>query len=565
MSIFGGAAFGQFAFGEQVDDQIDSAAFTAFLDEITSPRCWLLELDVLALGAEAAGSGAFMDAAFGERAFGDGGAAGTTGTVTLRFSSHGYMSHAADSPTNTWYEGRLSPPTVDRRIVASNGIGGLTEVFAEVALLNGDGDLDDLLDNYAIDGRQARIYFGRSTDALSDFGLEFTGVVSTSTIIGEQEVKIKLSDGAAKLSSAIINETAYAGSGGLEGGADIAGRPKPVGWGSAQNIAPPLVDSALLIYQVHDGAISDVPAAYDRQVVLTKGADYASEADMNANAPAAGYYRVLKSGGYFRLGSTPAGTVTCDALLDASGSGYIDTLSDIVFRILTTYVGLASTEIEPASFDRLGNDVTAEIGHWIGTEVTYADRVIDELLAKCGCFGGFNRQGAFTVGLIARASGSPHMTFDTTDVIKLTREPLPASVAPIIWRAAAGYQRNYNVMTDVAASVTAARRTFAAEELRFSVSSDLTIQTQHLLARELTAGGLYAQSADADAEALRLFNLWGSERAMYRMTTRPRGLTCDLGRVVLVTYPRHGFNAGKSGRVLSHTVRGYEVEMLLLC
>ncbi len=554
--MFSGQAFSESAFSEQTYAPVDSLAFQAFLAEITSPRCWLLEIDAFSLAVTGAMSGAFSNAGFSEVAFSGDAAAASGGVVTLRFSTHGYTSQAGDTPARTWYDGRLNDGiTVDRRITGKDGIGGLARVYAEASLVNQDGELDMWRSNYALDGRAARIYFGRETDALSEFGMIFSGVVETFTI-GTDVVPFRFSDGAARLASTIVNKTSYLGTGGLEGGADLAGKAKPKGWGHVYNMSAPLVDSANLIYQVNDGPISDVPAVYDRGVALAKV----------AGAPAPGQYQVSAAAGTYTLGGTPAGTVTNDALLDASGSGYINTCADIVMRILTDQVGLYSTEIEPSSFAQLKADVPAEVGISCVDANVAADQVIDQLLAGVGAFGGFNRQGAFSVGLVAAPAGAPVMTFTTENIIDIVREPLPAAIEPIAWRTSVAYQKNYTVQNDLAASVTAARRTFAAEAVRVSPTQDLAIQSRHLLAKEyVNDAGLYAQSADADAESLRLFNLWGSERAMYRIKARPEALICDLGTVIDVQHPRHGLVAGKLMRVLGNTIRGTEVELLALC
>lgn len=555
--MFAGQDFAEFSFGEQVDSPIDSEDFLAFLAAINDERCWLLEIDVFPLVASSTGSGAFCDGALGEFGFGDGATgSAAVGVTTLRYGTHGYTSQASDSPANTWYEGRLNETfQVDRRITGGEDIGGLSTVGAECALINADGALDGLLTDYAVDGRSARILVGRPTDPLANFGLVFSGVMQPP-VITEATVTFKLSDGLAKLQTTILNETVYLGTGGLEGGADLKGKPKPKGWGSVQNISPPLVDSANFIYQVNDGPISGVPAVYDRGVLLTGV----------VGAPGAGQYQVTTSTGTFKLGATPAGTVTCDALLDASGSGYINNVSDIVLRILTQQVGLLSTEIEPASFAQLKSDAPAEVGVWHGSNQVSAADVVNELLAGIGAFGGFNRTGAFSVGLIAAPSGLQVVTLEPEEIMTIAIEPLPAAVAPIVWRASVAYKKNYTVQTDLAGSVTAARRTFAAEDVRISKSEDSAIQSRYLLAMALeNNAGLYAQPADSDAEALRLFNLWGMQRGFYRITARPKALIADLGKTVFVTYPRFGFANGRLGRVLGHMVRGSEVELLALC
>ena len=95
---------------------------------------------------------------------------------------------------------------------------------------------------------------------------------------------------------------------------DLAGKPKPLLFGVVTNIAPPCVNTARLIYQVNDGTITSLDDVYDRGVALTLEGTYASEADVldDGQEPSAGMYKVYLAGGLFRLGSSPAGTVTAE-------------------------------------------------------------------------------------------------------------------------------------------------------------------------------------------------------------------------------------------------------------
>jgi hypothetical protein len=550
--MFSGQPFSQFAFSEQDYAPIESDAFEAFLAEVTAKRCWLLELDAFSLAPAGGVAGAYGSDAYGELAFGEDSGEAAASVSTLRYSTHGYTSHAADAPASTWYDSRLTGDIIVRRLIAGrDGIGGLAKVFAEVTLINADGGLDGLTDKFALSGRRARLLLGRLGDPLSEFGLVFAGVVQSFTI-GERLVHVRLSDGKAKLDRA-VNEATYAGTGGLEGGEDLAGKRKPIGWGAVFNISPPLVDSAGLVYQVHAGAIQDVTAVYDRGVALVKV----------VGAPGAGEYQVDAVAGTFKLGATPAGTVTCDAELDASGAGYVSKASEIVLRVLAI-AGLDSSEIEPSSFVQLGSDSLAPVGIWIGTEPRSCAEVCDELLAGIGAFGGFSRYG-FNVGLVGLAAGKAKGSFSSEDIVELERLPLPAPVEPIIWRALVGYQRNYTVQTDLAAAVPAARRTYAAEPHRIAQIDDVAVQGRHLLARELgPTESHYAAEADADAEARRLFDLWGKPRGLFRVKTRPKALLRDLGQVIDLQHPRHGLAHGAPARVLGHEIKGSDVELTVL-
>lgn len=553
--MFGGAAFGELAFCEQDHTPLDSDAFEAFLAEVTAARCWLLELDALSLASTTARSAAFGDAGFGEMGFSSDDAGVTGGVQTLRFSSHGYISHASDSPAYTHYDQRIRPGVlVERSTVDGQGLGGLTRVYAQLELDNADGALDTLLANYSIGGRRARILVGRPGDALADFGVEFSGVALTP-VIAQQSVRIALSDGSRKLER-IANETAYAGTGGVEGGSDLKGKRKPRCYGKVYNVSPPLVDSANLIYQVHDGAINDVPQAYDRGVALTKV----------AGAPAAGQYQVDTTAGTLKLGATPAGTVTCNVEGDASGSGYTTRIADIVKRILLNQAGLATTEVDSTSFDNLNGAAGGAVGIWLGTEPRACAEVVRELLVGVGAWGGFSRSGAFTVGVLDSPVGvTPSGELTDREIVSVTRLPLPSEVDPVVWRVVVGYQKNYTVQNDFAAAVTAAQRTFAAEPMRTAKQENATIQSRHLHALELgPLPGLYVNESDASAEATRLLNLWGSVRGMYEVKTRPLALNRDIGQVVTLRHPRHGFASGRAARVVGHAVRGWDVTLKVL-
>lgn len=550
---FGASAFGAFGFSEFDDESPDSEAFAGFLARVSSPGCWVLELDAFPLAAAGVRAADFGDAAFGELAFGDADAGGAGGVVTLRYSSHGYVSHADDLPARTWHDGRVMPEVrIERSVAGRRGIGGLARVFAEISLVNADGGLDALLRDYAIDGRRFRLLLGDPDAALSTFGVVCTGVVERAAV-GLSAARLSLSDGAARL-EVPVSGTVYAGSGGLEGGDDLRGKPKPRCYGVVRNIAPPLVDSAGLVYQVHDGAIQAVTAVYDRGIALVEV----------PGVPAGGEYSVDLSAGTFTLGATPAGTVTSDVEGDAPTAGYVSRTADIVQRLLAL-ADLTSSEIEPVSFGRLNTEAGATVGIWFGTEPRTVADAIDELLAGVGAWGGFNRHGAFAVGVIAAASGAPALQLGAADIVDLEREPMPDDVDPRIWRARVGWGKNYTVQGDLAAGVDAAMRTFAAEAWRVAEASDPAVKSRHLLAREYgPVEALYDDEADADAEADRLLTLWGGALGMYRVATRPIGVLADIGAVLELTHPRHGLALGRAGRVLGQAVRGMDVELKVL-
>lgn len=559
--MYGNGAYGALGYGGWNIVPVDATAFERMLLDDRADRVWLMEIEARSLGGNAAQVGAFGDAPFGALAFAGNTGEVSGGDVTLRYATREWVSRvftngiAGTDPANAnRYDGRLTDGIrIDRRIVGREAIGGLTEVYATARLINVDGALDNLTTDYALDGRRVTLWLGRPTDVRADFGQVFGGVVANA-VITETGVELRLSDGRAKLAQP-IQTTLYAGSGGLEGGADLVGKPKPLCYGRVFNITPPLVDAGNLIYQVHEGLIDDVPAVYDRGVALTKV----------VGAPAPGQYQVDAPNGTFKLGGTPAGTVTCDVRGSAS-PGYVETAADILRRILTEQAVLDSAEINSASLSDLNAEASQPIGIWVGAEVATTEAVVNELLLAAGAFGGFNRLGAFTVGLISEPAGVVDGGLDPLTIRSLERVPLPAELDPVCWRVQVGYQKNYTVQNDLAASVSSARRTFAAQPLRYAKTEDSVIADRHKLARELLAGGLYALETDAQTEATRLQSLWGRLRKLYRIRAGAPALRRDLGDLVEIQHPRHGLAGGALGRVVGHEIdaRGVNVTLTVV-
>jgi hypothetical protein len=552
MSCFGVDGFGEEAFGVSEHVDADNSAFRAFLEQVSAQRVWLLEIDALPLAPVDSLSSAFGEAAFGESGFGDDESGNVAGIRTLRWSTHGYTSHSSDTPASVHFDGRIAGFRVERDIAGRDGIGGLARVFAELSLVNADGGLDGLTDDYALDGRTVRILVGDLNSAYAEFGTVFTGVVEDAEI-SDRELRFRFSDGMARLELPIQNNR-YLGTGGLEGGADLKGKPKPLCYGRAYNVAPVLVDAFNLIYQVHDGAIQDVPAFRDRGVALTKV----------GSAPAPGEYMVDTATGTVQLGAMPDGEPTCDVEGDTPAAGYTERLAVIAQRILAGK--LYTSEIDTTAFANLNALIEAPVQVFVGAEERTAASVLETLFAGAGCFAGFSRQGVFTAGRLSDpAADAPVIELDSVDIVTLSREPLPEPVEPIAWAVAVGWRLNHTVQSDIAALASDADRAFAVEQWRVARAENSAVQSRHLLAREYgPVQSPFVDAADAEDEADRLFALWGVQRARYRAGTHAKGMLADVGRTVLITHPRHRLQFGRAARVVGQTIEMSRTELRVI-
>ena len=483
-----------------------------------------------------------------------------TSALTLRYSSGvGYSDPSAPG----FYEPRILQPLSLRRTAFGSGTtGGAIQVgIGELILTNADGGLDALL-GYGFDGRRLAVLIGDDRAAYSTFTTVFVGTMEQPAF-EFSKVSILARDRLAELERKPANATKYAGSNALPNGlegvpGDLQGRPKPRVYGRVLNVAPPMVNSSRLIYQINDGAVQDVPNVYDRGLGLTKGTDYTSQSDMETTAPAAGNYRVWPAGGYFRLGSTPAGLITADVTQGATTAAR--TAAQVLQALATGPGGIAGGDVVSGDVTALDTANGAELGIWIADE-TSVRAVMETVANSIGAWFGFDRLGRLRMVRLTAPTGSPVATLryltagavadaTTADIVSIERVPANDRGAGVpSHRAILSYQRNHSVQpTDLAGAVTAARREFLKLEYRTVISTDASVLTKHLLAGERAFESLVLDATAAQTEADRLRDLFKVRRDRLRVVVKwdaSLAAVVDLGSVVSVAIPRFGYDAGR--------------------
>lgn len=331
---------------------------------------------------------------------------GVAGNV-IYTATQEFGSLPTDTPANQPFSGTLDQALSVRRSILGSDIGVFTIGDGILEINNTDAGYDYLIGSYAIDGRNIVVKAGKLGDLYStNFLTVFNGTASDWTI-SEDAVHLVLRDFSYKL-TVPAQTNLYGGTGGRDGGTDLLNKKKPRAFGYLLNVSPPLVDSAQLIYQLNNGRIKSVSAVYDKGVALTADStsgspdagtakDAATYAALEALSVAAGKYVTCLAEGYIKLGSTPAGTVTCDFAGDALGGAFISTTGTILRRLITTSTTLVDpTDLYTQSFTDMELLQTDDIGYWMGTD---NDETVAEIIAKLmrgvGGWGGFRRDGKF--------------------------------------------------------------------------------------------------------------------------------------------------------------------------
>lgn len=364
-----------------------------------------------------------------------------TGIKTLRYATKG------GTYGGNYYDGRvLQPGNYKAALFADGKTYGASQIgFGEVRLNNSDGVLDPLLD-YGFTGRS--IVFYKYTVA--------AGLVRLNNRLMEQpvftldEIGIRIKDPQARLNIP-IQPTKYAGTNslpnGLEGTDDIKGKPKPLLFGTVKNITPVLVNTARLIYQVST-LLATISMVRDKGGDLIMGADYVSQADMEANPPLIGYFRTwpTATGTYFRLGTSAFGAVTVDATTGAAQANR--TAAQLAKAILTR----TPPAITPwaADITILDSANGAEMGIYISNEMMISD-ALDLVLGSVGAWYTFDYNDVFRLAQFTLPTAMEDVTLTQNNILSMKRVASndPGRGVPIS-RVNMGYDKNFTVQTDVA-------------------------------------------------------------------------------------------------------------------
>jgi len=478
-------------------------------------------------------------------------AAGTT--ATLRYANRGYTTEPGDVPANTNYLPDIAPDgtgTITRELFSGDKTSGASRIgFGEIQLINTDGHLDALL-GFSFSSRPLLVKTGVPGQAFNTLQTVLKATVSQVELT-KRRVSIIIKDRQYELDRQ-HQRTVFAGNNalpaGVEGAADLKGKPKPYLLGRAFNIAPPLVNTSRLIYQVADGGLTSVDAVYDGGVPLTAGATYATLADLQATAPAAGQYRVFRAGGYFRLGSAPVFQITCDA---TNGANAADRTTAQTLRNLALYAGITGGDISAADVTALDAASSAEVGIWFADERTTL-QAMDEVAASAGAFFGFDRLGFLRLGQFAAPSGTPVLTINQINGFDLEKVANPDGQPT--YRVTVNHTKYQTVQTSgLSGSVSAVNRSQLAQEYRSVTTQDTTVLTQYLAAGELMRDTLLVTEAAATTEAARLLALYKVRRDVFKVTVRLTAaalLALDLNAVVTLQWNRFGLAAGRLMRVI---------------
>ncbi len=441
--------------------------------------------------------------------------------------------------------------------------GGLSVSYGDVGINNPNGEYDIWLDNtkYVWTNRTIQVYYGdpswvcaNEAQIYTDFEMVFNGIVADIDSKDRLTLNIKVRDKFERLNNP-LTENKLGVYGTWSGGQTNQDAIKPVIFGEPFNVEPLLVDPATLQYMFNDGVSEGITEIRDNGVPLyTSGVLTTGAVVDNANgkfvltAPLVGTCTISAQGVNKSI------NLTTGALQLAT---YSNTVPNLIALITTQYGNPVAgvklngpTELDLANFTAFAVSNGQAVGFMV-SDRTNVLTICQDLADSIGAQLYFTRKGKLQLLKIGVPTGDAIVNITDSDIVfgslSITNR------TEVIASKKIGYARNYTVQANLTTSIPSQNKDLFANEWLSTTSADSTnVKTLYKLSLDpVQKDTLLIVKSDADTEAIRLNNYFGSTKTTYSFTARAKLLSLKLGQSVFLTHRRFGLSSGKTGQVIS--------------
>lgn len=333
-------------------------------------------------------------------------------------ATHGRSTADDDEPPSEHVPGRLMQPTYSQRLF--EGVDPFARAgfdFGVLRMTDPDGRLNGLIGRNW-DSTPLTLKRGPRDAPFKDYSVAFRGR-SAGLIRGLDEKQFRLRNVGWQLDAPLHGE-AFAGTGGLEGVARLAGTLKPWAFGYCRNVKPARLtdDDSIHIYQWSLSSSQACQRFLHGGVPLTLNVDHPDYASLAAATIPSGHYDTCLAHSLARPNIILQYEVRVDVIGDADvvdGHPAPLTRASIARRI-ATHRGANSlddaSEIDASSFQRMEAYHSAPVGWFFGEPTTKA-AALDRVLRAVLGFARVRPDGRLAVGWVeAPEFKTPAVTFD---------------------------------------------------------------------------------------------------------------------------------------------------------
>jgi len=472
-------------------------------------------------------------------------------------ATHAFITGSSATPADTPFSNRLrNGVKVTKTLsIGTHGFGQVSISWGTLEYNNADHELDTLVEDNVIDGRDVLLMIGETIGGgdvapYTEFYPAFMGTSVKWHNAGDT-ITHDVRDYAKRL-EVPSQPNVYSGTGGMNGGPELANKRIPRTFGYCKNVRPDNVIPAESIMKWNDGPSQAVLRCESRGYPLDFYADYSSVDLLRTSAPVAGQYATclaescIKIGGFFT-------EIRLDVQGDKTGGTYRTTVADILKQIITTATDMTTANIDDTAYAALNASQPAVVGYHLPSDSNETvAQTASKLLAGVGAFGYFVLDQHVVRRFEAPSSIAPveYLTEATTIDVKLDR--LPDSISPPPRRQRAIYGRNWHPLTDIVGFVSETDPNRAAylssphQVATTAAALEAAVLIDHPEAPDPEPIESHFDTlADAAEEAERVHALYSGNLRLYEITVFNRTLVYELGQALHVTHSKHGLTAGK--------------------
>lgn len=451
------------------------------------------------------------------------------GTTTRYLSNKGYTSSPTDTPSNTYYQPRITGSLQITRGIDVTNSGALTQTFGDLALNNTDGALDSWFNDYWVN-RPITYYVGDPSWDRSDFRQVFAGVCGGIDTSDRVTFNVLISDKLQRLNTTVSEAT-------LGGTTALADNLVPLTFGECFNISPLLTNGTINEYQVHNGPVENIIEVRDNGVPVSFTASLAT--------------------GKFTLTNQPYGTVTCSVQGAKVSGTYSNTAAALVKLLITTYGSVAAnrfllSEINTSVFTTFDAAHPQPVGIYLSDRQNVLD-VCNQLLQSLGSQLFIDSSGLVSIVQLSLPQSLPGTSVGISDM--QDRTLAISTLPPVVAAIKLGYNKNWTVQTTTAGGLEQKSAALFAQEWLMVTQKDTAASANYNLYTDTDQIDTLLQvGADATIECNRRLNIFNVQRKVLKYSGFYHLLFEQLGDPQTLTHPRFGLSGGVTGQIVSIAV-----------
>lgn len=452
------------------------------------------------------------------------------GEITRYLSRYGHTTEAAETPATTAYLARLTGSArLSRKISLGGGAPSVQIQTGNIGIDNTGGELDDWL-NDVWEKRPVKVFIGDPSWARADFRQIFAGRAAALNPSGRGGLELVIFDEMGRLNFPVSEAK-------LGGTTQNKETLLPLCFGECYNVEPLLRDPTTGTYgeyQINNGAAELVIEVRDNGVPVS--------------------FTPALPTGRFILDQSPVGGITADVQgAKNAGGAYVCTLAGIIATIVTEYgdpaTRLAGAEIDGANFAAFDAQNPGAVGLYLNGKTNVIE-ACNALAASAQASLYFGRDGKLRLWRPPVTIGAPAAAFAPGDMLEGTFravEIIPATPAVTL-----GWGRNWTVQAagSLASLCPSAIDDLKLEYREIGVNDAAAVALRRYTATPAREDTLLVAEADASAEANARLAFCAAPHLIVEFDTYAGGYLRELGDVVALTHPRHGFASGKNGIII---------------